>query len=410
MPEILLGYGKRRVPFFYDGIKWQILGGDHSPEPLSDAEINSKFDDARLDDLFSPSETVLIVVPDATRRIGTGQIVNLLVRRLIQNGMTPDKMRIIFATGIHRKVTAREREEILTPFIAQRINLIDHDARDLARNVRVGRSSCGISVELNRALVEHDRVIAIGGISFHYFAGFTGGRKLICPGLASSTTIRETHKLAFDTERLSRREGVGPALLDGNAVNEAFVEAAEFRPPDLVISTFVDSSGDITDIYCGDWKTSHREACDEFRRRATVEIDHRRDLVIASCGGSPFDLNMIQAHKALEAATKACVPGGRIILIAQCSDGLGRDDFLSWFDCPDSKALASRLSERYQVNGQTAWNLMRRCEEFSVFLLSDLPDDVVRNMRMTPISNLLQFEQEAGYVMPIASKLLIKGN
>ncbi|HMT06881.1 MAG TPA: nickel-dependent lactate racemase [Pyrinomonadaceae bacterium] len=408
MSEIELRYGKSSVPFRFLEDDWKILESEPSSRPLSDVDINLQFDQAGVDDSVAFDESVLIVVPDATRKTGAGQIANLLVRRLVQNGTTPDKIRIIFATGIHRKVTPAERDEILTPFVAQRIKLLDHDARDLAGNVRLGVSSRGIPIELNRALIEHDRVIIVGGISFHYFAGFTGGRKLICPGLASATTIRETHKLAFDTAILSRREGVGPALLDGNAVHEAFVEATEFRPPDLAISTIVNSDGDITDIFCGDWKQSHREACDEFAQRSTVEISDRRDVVIASCGGSPFDVNMIQAHKALEAATTACTPGGKIVLIAQCVDGLGRSDFLDWFDCDNSYELAVRLSERYQVNGQTAWNLMRRCEEFDVFLMSELPDDVVRKMRMKPLSDLSDITESSGFVLPQASKLLIK--
>lgn len=410
MSEILLGYGKQKLPFKYDASEWQILGNDDHLATLSDAGINEKFDEAKIDDLVSPGETVLIVVPDATRRSGSGQIINLLVRRLLQNGTTPDKIRIIFATGLHRKVTIEERNEILTPFIAQRINMIDHNARDLAGNVRLGISSHGIPIELNRALVEHDRVIVVGGISFHYFAGFTGGRKLICPGLASATTIRETHKLAFDAEKLGRRDGVGPGLLDGNPVHEAFVEAAQFRSPDLAISTVVDANGEITNIFCGDWKDSHRAACDEFSRRATIEIEGRRDIVIASCGGTPFDLNMIQAHKALEAAVGACKPGGTIVLLAECRDGLGRDDFLAWFESSDSRELAIRLAKKYQVNGQTAWNMMRRCEEFDVYLLSEIPDEVVRKMRMRPIKSLDGFNGSFGYVLPQAAKLLVQVN
>jgi len=400
-------YGQTSIPFRSDAGDWKILGSEDTATPLTDVQINSSLDGARLDEIVSPGESVLIVVPDATRKTGAGQVVNLLIRRLIQNGTTPDKIRIIFATGIHRKVTQAEREEILTPFISQRIKLIDHDARDLAANIRVGVTSGGIPIELDRALIEHDRVIIVGGISFHYFAGFSGGRKLICPGLASGATIRETHKLAFDIDRSTRREGVGPAQLDGNAVHEAFVEATQFRPPDLAISTIVGTNGDVTDIFIGDWKDSHRVACDEFAKRSTVNIDARRDTVVASCGGSPYDLNLIQAHKALEAAVSACSPGGTIVLVAQCRDGLGRDNFLSWFDHRNSADLAIKLGERYQVNGQTAWNLMRRCEEFDVYLLSDLNVDDVKKMRMRPLEDLTRFESGEGYLIPLASKLLI---
>ena len=255
---------------------------------------------------------------------------------LIANGTAPHEIRIIFATGIHRKVTEEEKSTILTPFIAQRIKTLDHDPRDLMQLMRLGETSGGIPIELNRALTEHDQVIIIGGVTFHYFAGFTGGRKLICPGLASTRTISETHKLAFDCERKTRRDGVDTGKLDGNAVNEAFMEAVAKIDPAFAISTIVNDDADVVDLYCGDWRTSHRAACDAYAAEHTIQITEKRDLVIASCGGYPFDINLIQAHKALEAASHACNDGGTIILLAECADGLGRDDFLKWFDAANS--------------------------------------------------------------------------
>ena len=123
--------------------------------------------------------------------------------------------------------------------------------------VRLGETSSGIPIELNRALVEHDHVIIIGGVTFHYFAGFTGGRKLICPGLASTRTISETHKLAFDCESRTRRDGVDTGRLDGNAVHEAFIEAVAKVTPAFAVTTFVNDAGNAVDLYCGNWISSH---------------------------------------------------------------------------------------------------------------------------------------------------------
>src|SRR5829696_2010236 len=128
----------------------------------------------------------------------------------------------------------------MAPFIVQRITTIYPWPCDLMQIVDVGETSGGIPVQLNRALVEHDHVVLVGGINFHYFAGFTGGRKLICPGLASSKTISATHKLAFDCETLDRRTGVGTGVMDGNAVHEAFVEAASRAKIAFAVNTIVD--------------------------------------------------------------------------------------------------------------------------------------------------------------------------
>src|SRR5580765_3477981 len=253
MLEIDLKYGKALIPFKYDESRFRILGEAGPRQQLSDADLGEKLDQpidsAPIEEIVGPGESVLIVVPDATRQTACGQVVNLVVRRLIANGTAAHDIRIMFATGIHRKVTEEEKAAILTPFIAQRIKTLDHDPRDLMQFIRLGETAGGIPIELNRALTEHDHVIIIGGVTFHYFAGFTGGRKLICPGLASSRTIAETHKLAFDIERRMRREGVDTGLLDGNAVHEAFMEAASFAPPAFAVNTIVDDDGNAIEIF-----------------------------------------------------------------------------------------------------------------------------------------------------------------
>ena len=352
-------------------------------------------------------------MPDATRKSASGQIVNLLVRRLIANGTMPFDISIIFATGIHRAVTEEEKQEILTPFIAQRVKTLDHNARDLMQFVRLGETSGGITVELNRALVEHDHIITIGAINFHYFAGFTGGRKLICPGLASSRTISETHKLAFDCDKKTRRENVDTGVLEGNAVHEAFVEAVEQRPPSFAVNTFVDDAGFAIDLFCGDWKTSHQKACEIYAEKHTIEVSEKRDLVIVSGGGFPFDLNMIQAHKALDAASRICSDGGTIVFLAECADGLGRNDFLDWFESETSEKLAEKLCEKYQVNGQTAWNLLRIAETFDVRVLTALPENIIRKMRLRKLNSVEEIQNEidanaAGFILPSGAKFKIE--
>jgi nickel-dependent lactate racemase len=416
MARIDLGYGSTKVAFEVDEDRFEVIALAEQQGPLADIEIGERLDapigTQPLEDLIGQNETVLFVVPDATRQAGAGQIINLLVRRLIASGVEPHRMAAIFATGIHRKVTEDEKRSILTPFIAQRLKTLDHDPRDLMRLVRVGETSGGIPLELNRALTEFDRVVLIGGVTFHYFAGFTGGRKLVCPGLAASKTISATHKLAFDCERMDRREGVGTAMLDGNAVHEAFMEAASKAKIAFSVNTIVNDAGDVTDVFCGDWIESHRAACDVFAKGHTVSIPEKRDLVVASCGGYPFDINMIQAHKSLEAASHACADGGTIILLAECRDGLGRDDFLNWFTAADSDELAARLCEKYQVNGQTAWSLLKKAERFNVKMMSTMDGGTLKLLRSEKLDTedvqRLINETTRGYVIPNASKLLIK--
>src|SRR5262249_17827673 len=140
-------------------------------------------------------------------------------------------------------------------------------------------------------------------------------------------------------------------------------------------------------------------------------ISEKRDLVIASCGGYPFDINMIQAHKALEAASQACKEGGTIVFLAECADGLGRSDFLDWFESKNSDALAERLCEKYQVNGQTAWSLLRKAERFVIRIVTSLDDSAVSKMRLGKVAALdvlvPQMRSAAsGYLLPVGAKML----
>lgn len=402
MPVIKLPYGSGSVDFVVDHSRVCIFGEFQPEAALRDSEIGERLDNPigspRIEEIVGEGETVLIVVPDATRRVGADQIVNLLVRRLIASGVRPFDIRAIFATGIHRAVTPDEKKEILSPFIAQRITTFDHRATNLMHIAGLSESGFatfgsvgGEPVELNRALVEHDRVILVGGVSFHYFAGFTGGRKLICPGLASARTIAATHKLAFDFDLKERRAGVGPGLLKGNPVHEAFVEAASNIGISFAVNAITNGNAEITDVFCGDWILSHEAACETYADRHSIRLDEKFDFVIVSAGGSPHDINMIQAHKAFESASHACRDGGQILVVAECSDGLGRADFPDWFRLGSSAAIADELCRNYQVNGQTAWSLRGKTERFRASLFSSLTDDETRQLGFKPARSVEEF-------------------
>jgi nickel-dependent lactate racemase len=387
-----------------------VLAPDAADErPLTDAEIGAAIDNPidsqPLEEIVSPGESALVVVSDATRATGSASIVHLLVRRLVQLGVAPYELKVIFATGLHRRVTSAERRELLTPFVVQRVRTLDHDPADESQLTRLGTTERGTPIEINRALLDFSHVILTGGVGFHYFAGFTGGRKSVCPGLASKRTIEATHLLALDAERGGRRAGVGAGQLDGNAVHEECERIAAEVAPSFLVNTIVDELGRPVRLYAGDWRRAHRHACAEYADSHTVRIAEKRPLVVVSAGGAPYDINLIQAHKALEMASHACEEGGSIILLAECADGTGRPDFLKWFEYADSRSLERRLLEAYEVNGQTAWSLLTKAERFRVQLVSSLPEADVRQMRLRPARTLEEAlaatdANAHGYVMP----------
>ena len=416
MPTIEIGYGRSSIAFDYDPTRFDVLAPDGAAShPLSDVDIgaalDAPIDSMPLEELVTAGDSVLIVVSDATRATGSAQIVNLLVRRLIENGTQPPDIAIIFATGIHRAVRPDEKSELLTPFIAQRIRTIDHDAYDSSQLIQLGVTEHGTPVQVNRALKEFDKIILTGAVGFHYFAGFTGARKSICPGLAAAQTIEATHMLALDFERGGRREGVGAGRLPGNAVHEECDRIAAIIDPVFSVNAIVDERGRCEKVFAGHWRTAHGRACEDYAASHSVRVAEKRELVVVSCGGSPYDINLIQAHKALDMAAAACVDGGLIVLLAECGDGLGRPDFLKWFESDDSRALEGRLRNAYEVNGQTAWALLTKAERFRVQIITKLPDDDVRRMRMSPVDSIDEAlsnlpSNGKGYIMPRGAALL----
>jgi len=410
-----LGYGRAAITFNWETDRFSLISDEKAIQsPLTDFEVGAALDapigSPPLDEIVDSDDSVLIVVSDATRPTASAQVVNLLVRRLVQIGVSPAQMAVIFATGIHRRVSEQEKLELLTPFIVQRLQILEHDAYDPEKLVSFGSTNDGVAVELSSALRAYSRVILTGGINFHYFAGFTGGRKSICPGLASAATIKATHTLALDFETGGRKAGVGTGLLDGNAVHEECERIARLVEPAFSINAIVNQQKRATKLFCGDWQRAHRAACEYYLAHRSSRIPAKRDLVIASCGGFPYDINLIQAHKALDMAAYACNDGGTIVLLAECSDGLGRTDFLKWFESRDSRALAERLRNEYEVNGQTAWALLTKAERYRVCLVSELPDDHVKQMRMIPARSLAEALEDAGagegFVMPRGAAVL----
>ena len=215
---------------------------------------------------------------------------------------------------------------------------------------------------------------------------------------------------ALDFERGGRKAGVAAGRLDGNAVHEECERVASLIAPAFGVNTIVNEDRRAVRMFCGDWRLAHRAACEYYLDQHSVTIPAKRDIVIASCGGFPHDINLIQAHKALDMAALACKDGGTIVLLAECTDGLGRPDFLKWFDARDSRALAARLVNGYEVNGQTAWALLTKAERYRVCLVSELPPEDVLRMRMIPVRTISEALEQAGsgdgFIMPRGAAVL----
>ena len=333
---------------------------------------------------FRPGEKVVIVTSDITRPTGSEIYLPLLVQRLNQAGVRDRDIEIIIALGIHRKQTEAEQRRIVGE-LYRRIKVSDHDCDAPGALVYLGDTARGIPVEVNRSVAEADRLILTGAVTFHYFAGFGGGRKSLLPGVSSRKSCMASH---FALLNIGEGSGKNPKAvtgnLEGNPVHEAMLEACAMRPPDFILNSVLTPDKRILAAFAGDWREAHLAGCRFYARAFSYPIPAQADLVVVSCGGFPKDINLIQAHKSMEYASRALKPGGVMILLAECRDGYGNATFFNWFSYASCGELESALRMRYEINGQTAWSVKEKAERFRILLVSKLPPAEVSAMGMIP--------------------------
>ena len=349
---------------------------------------------------FHPGDKVVIVTSDVTRPTGSDVYLPMLVERLNAAGIRDLDIEIVIALGIHRKQTEAEHRKIVGELYG-RIRVTDHDCDDPGALVYLGDTARGVPVEINRHVAEADRLILTGAVTFHYFAGFGGGRKSLLPGVSSRRSCMASHfALLNPGDASGRHPKAVTGNLDGNPVHEAMVEACAKRPPSFILNTVLGSDKKIAAVFAGDWLEAHLEGCRFYADAFSAPIAAKADLVVVSCGGFPKDINLIQAHKSMEYASRALKPGGVMILLAECGDGYGNATFFNWFSYQSCVELESALRARYEINGQTAWSVKEKAERFRIVLVSKLPAEEVRTMGMIPAGSLEQAMELAAPMLP----------
>ncbi|MDD5679141.1 MAG: nickel-dependent lactate racemase [Kiritimatiellae bacterium] len=330
-------------------------------KPLADRDIsaalrNPLWPDNSGQPVFErihPGESVCLVVSDQTRKTAVDRILPVLMRGLQERSCRPADFFIMMATGIHRPPTAEEIQRILGAQMVRTFTnrIFIHDPDDAANLVSIGRTRRGHEVRLNRRAVEADRLVLLGATTYHYHAGFGGGRKSLVPGLAGRATIAYNHSLTLDPKQDRIRPGVEIGRLDGNPVSEEMLESARLHPPDFIVNAVLARDGQLVGIFAGDLDLAHRAACRLVEQIDRVNIRKKADFVVADAGNAG---NWIQAHKALFNAARAVQEAGRIILLAPCPEGLGNERFRYWVARPTLAEIFLGLRQSHEVNGQTA--------------------------------------------------------
>lgn len=291
--------------------------------------LSAPIESQPLEEIVDPGERVLVVVPALAHPAGAARLTSLLVLRLLDLGAAPDEISVLVGRGGRAAVTDDEARALVGDAIPTGIAVRGHDPADAHAVADLGATSRGTPVELNRALVETDHVIATGAIGYHLLQGFSGGPDAFVPAVASARAAAANRRLALDG--LARRTGVGPGRLDGNPVYEDLAEAARMLAPSFVVNTAHDAEGEMTLAYAGDWRHAHRRGCAEYAAAHAVAVRARRPIAIVSAG--PLgDGSIASAFHAAEHAAGVVTDGGSIVVAAGAlgsAEGLSGDPALS---------------------------------------------------------------------------------
>ena len=393
MKEILFPYGKEKISYTFGDELSALLEpkiNEYLPE-AEGAELVRRAMDApiaspRLSELARGKQKVVIIASDHTRPVPSKLIIPPMLREIREGNPYAD-ITILIATGCHRGTT---KEELVAKFgedIVRNEKIYIHDCDERDMLVNIGTLPSGGECEINRLAYEADLLVSEGFIEPHFFAGFSGGRKSVLPGVAGRKTVLANHCSEFIDHPRART-----GILDVNPIHEDMLWAAKTAKLAYVVNVILDSEKKVIYAVAGEVEAAHKKGTDFLLSLCGAKAVES-DIVITTNGGYPLDQNMYQAVKGMTAAEATVKRGGVIIMLAESGDGIGGDHFYHQLaDEPDiSKTMAQFLSRGRAETVPDQWQtqiLLRILGYASVIYVSKMPDNTVEEMHMIPAHSL----------------------
>lgn len=294
-------------------------------------------DSPHLSELAKGKRNCVIIISDHTRPVPSRDIIPNMLREL-REGSPDIEVTLLVATGFHRPTSTTELEAKLGKKIMDECRIVVHDCRDKASNVQIGVLPSGAPCVIDRLAAETELLIAEGFIEPHFFAGFSGGRKSVLPGVSDRVTVLGNHCSKFIDSPRSRT-----GILDGNPIHADMLAAARMAKLAYIVNVVIDEDKKTVAAFAGNFETAHRRGCDFLMGYCHVK-PKPADIVITSNGGAPLDQNLYQCVKSMTAAEASCREGGAIIVCAECADGHGGEGFYnSLKDCESAAALYAQF-------------------------------------------------------------------
>ncbi len=349
------------------------------PDAAVLAVILDPIDSPPLAKLVRAGEKACIAVSDVTRPVPNATILPPILDILERGGIARDDITILVGTGLHRGSRDDERRRFLGEAILSSYRIVDHDAKDASTHAPFATPSG--NVMLNRAYLDADLKILTGFVEPHLFAGYSGGGKAVLPAIASAADIMANH----DARMVGHPKATW-CTTHGNPIFEAMRDTALKTQPSFLVNVTLDENKRITGVFAGEMAAAHDAAIAQAAKQAIQPIPHLYDIVVVTNMGYPADLNLYQSVKAMSVAAQACAPGGSILLVAECREGLGGDEYVALMQSAESpQALVDRfessehrtLHDQWQVQVQAM--VQARCD---VWLHSSMTREVTESAHL----------------------------
>ena len=352
--------------------------------------INNPIGTKKLREIVSPKEKVVIVTSDITRPMPSRLVLSLVIHELEMAGVAHSDISIVFALGIHRKHTTAEMKYLVGDDIYQKIKCMDSDIDDC---VNLGHTKNMTPIDIFRPVVEADRRICLGNIEYHYFAGYSGGAKAIMPGVSTKAAIQNNHKKMVEINACAGNLLTNPVRAD-------LEEAINYIPIDFIVNVVLNEDKEIIKAVAGHYIDAHREGCRYLDQLYKIKINAKADIVIASAGGFPKDINLYQAQKTLDNASHAVKKGGIIILVASCKEGFGEATFEEWMiNAKKPLELIDKIKTEFILGGHKAAAIASVLQQNRVFLVSELDNHIVSSMFFEPYHSIQDAYDDALSIM-----------
>lgn len=351
----------------------------------------------KLRDMAKGKDKVVIIASDHTRPVPSKIIMPLMLEE-IRKGNPDADITILISTGCHRATTKEELIEKFGPEIVANEKIHVHDCDDESMLVNIGVLPSGGLLIINRLAVEADLLVAEGFIEPHFFAGFSGGRKSVLPGIASRATVMYNHNAEFIDNEKART-----GMLDGNPIHRDMLYAARAARLDFIVNVIINSKKEIIHAVAGDCDLAHRQGCEFLGKYCRVK-SAPSDIVISTNGGYPLDQNIYQAVKGMTAAEATVNEGGVIIMVAKSNDGHGGERFYKTFkeEKDVDRMMETFLATPSEETIPDQWQsqiFARVLKKAKIIYVSDAPDDMVEDLHMIPARTVEEAIEKADEIL-----------